>query len=94
MTAGAISVDSTGTFFGTFFEYVNNGVWQFAFGVGIGLAVFNGAVGGLQIVLSNGDSGKVEAGKSKFLWSIVGLIILLLSGVILEFINPFGFRNI
>ncbi len=91
---GVIPAGATGGFLGAFFYYVNNGVWQWAFGLGVGLAVFNGARAGLQIVLSNGDSGKIEAGKTRFLWSTVGLIILLLSGVILEFLNPFGFTNI
>ncbi len=79
---------------GAFFYYVNSGVWQWAFRSGIAIAILNGTFGGLEIVLSNGDSGKIEAGKSRFLWSTGGLIILLLAGVILEFINPAGFVNI
>ncbi len=79
---------------GAFRQYVNSGVWQWAFGMGIAIAVLNGTIGGLEIVLSNGDSGKVEAGKSRFFWSAMGLVLLLLSGVILEFINPLGFMNI
>jgi hypothetical protein len=79
---------------GAFFAYVNSGVWQWIFGFGVAMAVLNGTVGGLQIVLSNGDSGKSEAGKSRFIWATLGLIMLLLAGVILEFINPLGFTNV
>lgn len=79
---------------GAFLRYVNGGVWQWAFGMGIGIAVLNGTFGGLTIVLSNGDSSKIEAGKTRFLWSAIGLIILFLSGVILNFINPVGFTNL
>ena len=49
--------------------------------------------GGLQIVISNGDSGAIDAGKKRFMHSTIGLILLLLAGVILEFINPIGFVN-
>ncbi len=79
---------------GAFIRYINGGVWQWAFGMGIGIAVLNGTFGGLTIVLSNGDSSKIEAGKTRFLWSAIGLIILFLSGVILQFINPVGFTNL
>jgi hypothetical protein len=80
-------------FASTLFYYINNGVWQWAFGIGIAIAVLNGAIGGLQIVLSNGDSGKIDAGKTRFISSAIGLIVLLLTGAILEFINPLGFIN-
>ncbi len=79
---------------GAVLAYVNNGVWFWAFSMGVAIAVLNGVIGGLTIVLSNGDSGKIEAGKTRFMWSAIGLIILLLSGVILAFINPRGFRNV
>lgn len=74
-----------------FFDYINMGLWQWAFMMGVAIAVLNGAAGGLQIVMSNGDSSKVDAGKTRFLSSTLGLIMLLLAGVILEFINPIGF---
>lgn len=78
---------------GAFIKYVNGGIWNWAFGMGVAIAVLNGVIGGLTIVLSNGESSKIEAGKTRFMWSTIGLIVLLLSGVILQFINPKGFRN-
>lgn len=77
-----------------FFDYINTGLWQWAFMMGVAIAVLNGTIGGLQIVMSNGDSGKVDAGKTRFISSTIGLVMLLLSGVILEFINPIGFDAI
>ncbi len=79
-----------------FLDYVNGtagspGLWQWAFRIGVAIAVLNGVFGGFQIVMSNGDSGKVDAGKTRFMSSAIGLAVLFLSGVILHFINPYGF---
>ncbi len=76
----------------TFFYYVNNGVWQWAFRMGVAIAVLNGVVGGFQMVMSNGDSSKMDAGKKRFIGSAMGLILLLLSATILQFLNPIGFQ--
>lgn len=82
-----------GSALGPFLYYVNTGVWPWIFKGGIAIAIFNGVFGAFNIVTSNGDSGKIDEGKNRFLWSAIGLIILLLSGVILEFINPVGFSS-
>lgn len=74
---------------GAFFQYINEGIWRWAFGVAIGIAVLNGTVAGFQIMLGNR-----EGGKERFLWSTVGLLILLLSGTILAFVNPAGFSSV
>jgi hypothetical protein len=91
---GATVVDPGGAPLQVFFDYINTGIWQWAFMMGVAIAVLNGTFGGLQIVMSNGDSGKVDAGKTRFISSTLGLIMLLLAGVILEFINPIGFDSI
>jgi len=78
---------------GIFFYYINSGIWTYALGFGAAIAVLNAAAGGLQIVLSNGDSGKIDAGKTRFISSAIGLIVLILAGVILAFINPLGFSS-
>lgn len=79
---------------GAFFSYINGnsngtGIWVWAFGVAIGITVLNGTVAGFQIMLGNR-----EAGKERFMWSTIGLLILLLSGTILAFINPQGFSSV
>ena len=79
---------------GMFTAYVGGGVWQWAFGMGVAFAILNGVFAGFRIVMSNGDSGEIGAAKTQFLWSAIGLIILLLAGVILQFLNPMGFVNL
>ncbi|MBP7113866.1 MAG: hypothetical protein KBA40_00255 [Candidatus Peribacteraceae bacterium] len=91
---GPSSLPPGGPPLGIFFDYINMGLWQWAFMMGVAIAVLNGVAGGLQIVMSNGDSSKVDAGKTRFLSSTLGLLMLLLAGVILEFINPIGFDAI
>ncbi len=78
---------------GPFLYYINAGVWPWIFKMGVAVAVLNGVFGGFQIVMSNGDSGKIDEGKNRFIWSAVGLIMLLLSGTILHFLNPVGFSS-
>jgi len=77
-----------------FFQYINVGMWKWAFSIGIAIAVLNGTFAGFQIVMSSGDSGIIASAKTRFIWSAVGLIMLLLTGVILQFLNPTGFRNL
>ena len=79
---------------GAFFRYLNGAVFEWIYGIGIAMSVLNGTFGGLLIVLSNGDSGKIDAGKTRMIWSTIGLMLLLLAGVLLQFINPLGFQNI
>ncbi len=94
LPGASAQISSSG--FQVFLDYINGangspGLWQWAFRVGVAIAVLNGVFGGFQIVMSNGDSGAVDAGKKRFMGSAIGLAILLLSGVILHFINPYGF---
>lgn len=74
-----------------FFNYVNGGIWQWAFMIGVGIAVLHGTIAGFQIILSNGDSSQIAAGRQRFMYAAIGLALLLLSGVILKFLNPAGF---
>jgi hypothetical protein len=92
LPGGPKSLNPTVAPFQNFKDYVNNGVWQFIFKVGVAIAVLNGVIGGLQIVFSNGDSGAIEKGRHRLLWSMAGLIMLVLSGVIMTFINPVAFQ--
>ncbi|MEQ1849828.1 MAG: hypothetical protein ABL890_04525 [Candidatus Peribacteraceae bacterium] len=73
--------------------YINNGVWQLVYKIGVAATVFSGVLGGFQIIISNGDSSKIDEGKKRFIVSIYALIVLLLAGVILSFLNPVGFVN-
>lgn len=80
--------------FGPFFYYVNSGVWQWAFRMAVAVAILNGVYAGFTIARSNGDGGAIDQGKTRFMWSALGLLILLLAGVILHFINPLGFSPV
>lgn len=87
-------INSSG--FQVFLDYINgsngsSGVWSWAIKIGVAIAILNGVFGGFQIVMSNGDSSGIDAGKKRFIGSAIGLALLLLSGVILHFINPYGF---
>lgn len=93
LPGGVDEIPSSPVPLNAFLVYVNRGLWTWAFGLGVAIAVQTGVIGGFQIVLSNGDSGKVDAGKKKFIGSAIGLIILLLSGVILNFLNPWAFST-
>ncbi len=73
---------------GAFLLYVNQGIWVWAFGVAIGIAVLNGTIAGFQIMMGDRDKGK-----ERFIWATIGLLILLLSGTLLAFINPQGFQS-
>lgn len=90
---GAIPPQTAATPLGPLLYYVNSGVWQWAFRTGVALAVLNGVYAGFTIIRSNGDSGKVDEGKTRFLWSALGLGMLLLAGAILSFLNPFAFQS-
>lgn len=68
-----------------------SGIWQWGFRIGTAIAVLNGVYAGFQIATSNGDGGKVDEGKKRFIGSAIGLMMLILSGVIMNFINPDGF---
>lgn len=89
----AIPPQAAGTPLGPVLYYVNSGVWRWAFRMGVAVAILNGVYGGFTIVRSNGDSGKVDEGKTRFIWSAVGLAMLLLSGALLSFLNPFAFQS-
>lgn len=78
---------------GTFFTYFNL-AWPWIIGTAAGIAVLQALIGGMQMMLSGGDSGKTEEGKSKLMWAIAGLLLIGLSGVILETINPLFYRQV
>lgn len=42
--------------------------------------------GGMQYILSQGDAGKIKKAKDTLLYSIVGLVIVMMSFVILNFV--------
>jgi hypothetical protein len=64
----------------------------FMIGIAAGLAVLMVMIGGLQIIMSNGDSGKIGEGKKRITEAILGLLLLVFSGAILYFLNSYFFQ--
>ncbi len=69
-----------------FFDYFNMS-WPWVLGVCAGTAVLQAMIGGMQIMMSGGDSGKGE-GKERMMWATGGLLVIALAGMILSTINP------
>ncbi|OGJ61104.1 hypothetical protein A3A67_04860 [Candidatus Peribacteria bacterium RIFCSPLOWO2_01_FULL_51_18] len=76
-----------------FNKYINGGVWTWVFAMGVAIAILNGVYAGFQIVMSNGDPGIIGQAKERFVWTTIGLIVLILTGVIMNFLNPYAFTN-
>ncbi len=69
------------------FKYVRM-IYLWAAGtIGI-IAVFTLVYSGIGISASGGDSGKIDIFKNRIMQSLVGLVVLFLSGLILYTINP------
>lgn len=80
-----------------FMCYINgcgggSGLWQWIFGIGIAVAVLQGVVAGFQMTVFG--ASQMEAAKTRFTWAVAGLLILLLAGAILNFLNPSGFTSV
>src|SRR5262245_21529505 len=60
--------------FGVYF----NAIYPWIVGMGAGVALLMTVVGGLQMIQSGGDQTKRDAGKTRLLTSLGGLLIILL----------------
>lgn len=78
---------------GIFFTYFNIG-WPWVIGSAAGIAVLQALYGGVLIMLFGSDSGKKEEGKQKIMWALAGLLMIGLSGAILETLNPFFYQQV
>ena len=64
------------------------GIIKFVMGFGTGLAVLMIMFGGIQMLFAAGNTNNISAGKAKITNAVVGLIIIGLSVLILNTINP------
>jgi hypothetical protein len=78
---------------GPFTAYLS-AAWPFIVRIAIAIGILNCMIGGFKIITSAGDSGALEEGKQKLLWTALGIVIFVLSGVILNFLNPTAFEVI
>ncbi len=88
--AKTITSSETGDL-GALLKYFNGGLWEWALRIGVAIAVLQGAVAGLQMVSQGPD--KVAEAKQRFTWAVIGLLMLLMAGAILQFINPVAFSQ-
>ncbi len=61
-------------------------IFNFIFGVMGIVAVIVIILGGFNFMTSTGDPGKVKKGKDTILWGVVGLLVVLFSFAIVNFI--------
>ena len=61
--------------------------WPWLVGTAAGLAVLQGVVAGVQIMMG-GSPDAVEAGKTRFTWALGGMVLLGLAELILRVLNP------
>jgi hypothetical protein len=75
-----------------FINYFNLS-WPWVIGTAAGIAVLQALVGGVQIMMSGSDSGARGEGKNRLMWALAGLLMIGLSGMFLEILNPLYFRQ-
>ncbi|MFH1012398.1 MAG: hypothetical protein V1760_01490 [Candidatus Peregrinibacteria bacterium] len=63
-------------------------IYKYLSGVIVGVVVLFVIVGGIQMTVSAGDTTKFDAGKSRIIRAITGLIFWFLASLILYTINP------
>jgi len=71
-----------------FQKYVQHIFFTYAIPLSVGGAILMFAVGGLMMIYSGGDAGKIQNGKDIITGTIIGLILMLLASVILGAIDP------
>jgi hypothetical protein len=64
-------------------DYIN-----IALGFAIILAIILLVIGGYQLVISTGNAALVQKGKKRIFDALIGLVIIILSATILNFLNP------
>lgn len=77
---------------GILFTYFNY-AWPWVLGTAAGVGVLQALYGGVQIMLSAGNDMKDE-GKERIKWALAGLLMVGLSGLILETLNPLFFVQV
>ena len=88
---GTDSLPTDGAPFSTFEAYFNL-VYPWVVGTAAGIAVLWGIFGISGIIINAGDQSKRMEGVTKLKAAVIGLIVILLAGVILNTINPTFFK--
>ena len=77
---------------GSFYAYFGV-LYPWIVGTSAGMAILWGVIGGAEMILNAGEQGKYEEGKQKLMNSMIGLLIIIFSGMILNFLNPSFYLN-
>ena len=64
----------------------------FLVGISAGAAMLMIVLGGVQMIFGGGDQSKFDAGKKRIIASIIGLLLLVFSATILNFLNANYFQ--
>ena len=72
--------------FGALNEYLKPLI-PFVVGIAAGIAVLMIIIGGIQIIFSGGEPGKITEGRQRITAAIIGLLILVFSAAILHVLN-------
>ncbi len=72
---------------GAFYTYFNF-LFPWLVGVCAGLAILWGVLGGAQMIFNAGEQGKYDEGKQKLMNAMIGLLLIIFSAMILNFLNP------
>ncbi len=75
-----------------FYRYISM-IWRFGMSLGGLVSVVVIIISGIQISASGGSQDAVKSGKTRIIKSLLGLAILILSGLILNTINPIFFTK-
>ena len=92
-TTGSSSTDCTnGNPQGSFTDFITKIVNIFSIVVGA-VSVIMIIVGGFRYIISGGDSGNVSSAKNTIMYAIIGLIIVLLAQIIVNFVLGIFLRS-
>ncbi len=91
-STGFLTTNNANDAMEAFINYFNLS-WPWVIGTAAGIAVLQALVGGVQIMMSGADSGARSEGKSRLMWALAGLLMIGLSGMFLEILNPLYFRQ-
>lgn len=72
---------------GLLYSYVGN-LYNWLSGIIVAFVVLVSIIGGIRMIVSNGDQGEYDNGRKMITKAMVGMVIWFLASLILYFINP------
>ena len=81
-----INIDNNGGGLGVFNAYFGM-IYPWIIGMAGGIVMFNAVIGGIQMIQAGGNAEGVTKGKDRLLYSLGGLLLLLLASTIMHTLN-------